>query len=88
MIPIFIPQKIIQWLDWVSGTSKVEVLSSNAKTLSNYLNPHKDKHVANPPQFTRRQESRLTLQGPTHMGLSCNGGKRGWEERRYLASMQ
>lgn len=77
MIPILIPQRIIQCLDWVSGTSKVEVLSSNAKTLSNYLNPHKDKHVANPPQFTRRTREQINITRPNSHGLVMQW----WEER-------
>jgi hypothetical protein len=83
MIPILIPQRIVQCLDWVSGTSKVEVLRSNAKTLSNYLNPHKDKHIANPPQFTRRTTreqiniTRPQLTWACHAMVGREGGKRG-----------
>jgi hypothetical protein len=74
MMPTLIPQRIIQCLNWVSGTSKVEVLSSNAKTLSNYPNPHKDKHVANPPQFTRTRE-KINITRPNSLVMQW------WEER-------
>ncbi len=77
MMPTLIPQRIIQCLDWVSGTSKVEVLSSNAKTLSNYPNPHKDKHVANPPQITRRTREKFNITRPNSHGLVMQR----WEER-------